>query len=213
MKYQVMNHNYENTGGNTMVSTFEIYDMDKVRTLFLHINEDGGTLTTVNIIGTDIELIDEMEVGGFYKDSLQPTDKYFELFRDCFIEYVKKDAKYFGMEYQLQLNQLNDKLLEQLTEDYIEWMKAEGHDTVLTDGYKICIDEEYEAVKEERQNRLIMIAALNAFQQSYFDLLLAWSSCDLNNTYTIGDYPFDESFDELRIADWCDSAVAELEGK
>jgi len=46
MNYQVQSHDYTNTGGGCMVSTFQVWLPDENKTLFVHVNEYDVTLAT-----------------------------------------------------------------------------------------------------------------------------------------------------------------------
>ena len=55
-----------------------------------------------------------------------------------------------------------------------------------------------------------MIAALANFRDAYKQLLNAWELYDINNTTSIQKYPFEKSFDELTIVEWCNETIDEL---
>jgi len=148
MKLQVTNHDYMNTGGGCMVSIFTIYDVQQNRTLYVLINEDGGALSTADYISTDVEFADNMLIDSFSIDNLKSTDNNFELFRDCFIEHVKKDCRYKHTSYELRFEQLPKELQQQLTPEYREWHEEHIGSYYETDGYKMILDAGFRSKQE-----------------------------------------------------------------
>ena len=57
-----------------------------------------------------------------------------------------------------------------------------------------------------------MIVALNKLRESVYEIITDWEECNLNDTESIADYPFDKSMDELYlyIDEWCYGTIAEL---
>lgn len=55
-----------------------------------------------------------------------------------------------------------------------------------------------------------MVTALANFRDAYEKLLDTWDLYDLNDTEAIGNYPFEKSFDELPITDWCNETINEI---
>jgi tRNA A37 threonylcarbamoyladenosine biosynthesis protein TsaE len=62
--------------------------------------------------------------------------------------------------------------------------------------------------KQERAAE--MITALTNFRDAYRKLLDAWELYDLNDTEAIQKYPFEKSFDELTIVEWCNETINEI---
>ena len=62
--------------------------------------------------------------------------------------------------------------------------------------------------KQERTAE--MITALTNFRDAYRKLLDAWELYDLNDTEAIQKYPFEKSFDELTIVEWCNETINEI---
>lgn len=143
MNYTVLNHNYQNTGGGCMVSSFMIYDSTAKRTLFVLCTEEGGTIATADYIMNDIEYSDDLviDMANFYE--LKPTDDYFELYRECLAEHVKKDCQYFSSTICVPYILLADELKNQLSVDYINWHESELGDQFETDGTRIIYNKEY----------------------------------------------------------------------
>lgn len=58
-----------------------------------------------------------------------------------------------------------------------------------------------------------LINALQEFKNAYNNLLDQWLKNDvLNETESIKLYPFNKSFDELKINEWIDNTITELKG-
>jgi|SRR5690606_740749 len=207
MKLQVTNHDYMNTGGGCMVSIFTIYDEQLNRTLYLMINEEGGSLSTADYISTEVEFADNMLIDSFSISTLKPTDNNFELFRDCFIEHVKKDCQRYKHTYALRFEQLPKELQQQLTPEYRKWHEEHIGSYYETDGYKMILDAGFRS-KQERAAE--MITALTNFRDAYKKLLDIWNLYDLNSTEAIQKYPFEKSFDELTIVEWCNETINEI---
>lgn len=62
--------------------------------------------------------------------------------------------------------------------------------------------------KQERAAE--MITALTNFRDAYIKLLDAWNLYDINGTEAIQKYPFEKSFDELTIVEWCNETINEI---
>ena len=80
MNYKVLSHDYTNNGGNCMVSTFQVWLEDENKTVFLHMNEEGGTLATCDYINHEIEFVEDMMLDNFYAESIGDDNKYLELY-------------------------------------------------------------------------------------------------------------------------------------
>ena len=63
MKYRVISHDYRNTGGNMMVSVFQVYLIDQNRTIFVNCGEQSASLTTVDYVNNfDPDDYDEITI-------------------------------------------------------------------------------------------------------------------------------------------------------
>lgn len=153
MSYTVLNHNYQNTGGGCMVSSFMLYDDTAKRTLFMLLTEEGGTIATADYVMQDVEYSDELIIDMANFDVLQPSDDNFELYRQCLAEYIKKDCSYNDTTVELRYEMLSDELQKQLSDEYIAWHKAEIGDRYETNGKRmICVDrylEQHPPVTDE----------------------------------------------------------------
>lgn len=146
MKLKVLRHDYENTGGNCMVGVSMAYDEDDCRTLFVVVNEEGGCICTADFIQNDLDWEDRMLLVNFDWDSFAPENDpiNFEVIRDCRIQYVISDCKYFRNTSELSWDYLNDELRAQVTEHYHAWVAEENNGMFETDGHKIYRHEYYE---------------------------------------------------------------------
>lgn len=137
MKYKILSHRHEMTGGYCTVSIFQLLDTTNGETLYLLINDDCGTLATKDFITQDVDDFDEVVIDVFEFDTLDVNHENFELYRYCYNEFVKEDCKYFKITKWLPYKLLSDSLREQLSLDYIRWHKQNIGDYFETDGYRI----------------------------------------------------------------------------
>lgn len=147
MNYTIISHDYENTGGNCMISVFEVWLPDENRTVFVNVGEEYCTITTVNHIMSDLEIddYDKITVATLnYKESddCTVTDKYFELCRYCLFEYLKKDCKYMGYTESLPFVWLLPEYQQQISSLERQFVDDEYGDGFDTDGYCVIIPTE-----------------------------------------------------------------------
>jgi hypothetical protein len=162
-KFTVTDHNYLNTGGNTMLSIFAVYDSSANVTRWVIANDERFWWQTADTVSSELqidndELYDKIVLGEWTWDALV-TDPSFDqhlfeddewyLFKYCQFEFLKKDCKYFGTKVRLAINELPQDLYIRLTPEYIAWANEEGVGC-LTDGYDVFMDDGYEPpVKED----------------------------------------------------------------
>lgn len=60
---------------------------------------------------------------------------------------------------------------------------------------------------EELKKRMI------AFKVAWLDLLMQMEQVDDVKDYIVEDYPFDKSFNELKIIEWADSTIKKIDNK
>ena len=157
-RFVVTDHQYFNTGGNTMVSVFAVYDHVDNVTRWCTCNEEcfnwqtADTITNPDFHMDNDELMNKVLIYSFSWDALttepcwdqhQFTEEEWQLFKYCQFEFYKKDCKYFDIKVRLAINELPNDLFKELTEDYINWANAEGVGC-LTDGYHVYMDAAYE---------------------------------------------------------------------
>lgn len=154
-KFTVMDHDYINTGGNTMVSVFTVYDKTAKATRYVCCNEEGFNLMTFDTIRNEPPAdmdYDDFILESYNWDALtsdpcwdqhQFSDEEFLLYKHCQFEFYKEDCKYFGIKVELPIEWLPGELYNELGMDAIEWHKEHG-DLVKTDGCKVWPSEGYE---------------------------------------------------------------------
>lgn len=154
-KFTVVDHDYINTGGNTMVSVFTVYDKSIKATRYVCCNEEGFNVMTFDTIRNEPPAdmdYDEFIVESHNWDALtsdpcwdqhQFSNEDFLLYKHCQFEFYKSDCKYFGIKVELPIEWLPGELYNELGMDAIEWHKEHG-DLVKTDGYKVWPSEGYE---------------------------------------------------------------------
>lgn len=158
--FQVINYEYLNTGGNTMVGIFTVWLPDKNRTAYVLANEEGANLTSVDYISNELPIddYDELILDHCVYEFLHGDEEYFELWRYCLNEYLKSDCRYFGMSRAIPYRLLSNELQSKVDADYLVWLETHNYD-VLTDGEDIFEhpdyldhfnDEELKAIKDFR---------------------------------------------------------------
>ena len=167
-KFIVVDHEYYNTGGNCMVSIFQVYDVDANATRYCICGDDSFSWQTANTIYNEFlqldcdENINKLVLGSWEYSALttepcwdQPqfTDEQWEMFKYCQFEHYKKDCKYFNIKVNVPINELPIDLYSTLTDDYKAWAK-ENDWTVQTDGFKVFLNESYVAPQPPKSDRL-----------------------------------------------------------
>ena len=179
MNYQIMNHEYLNTGGHCMVSVFEVWLPDENRTVFVNVGEGDCTITTVNHIMNDIEIddFDKITVATLsYRESDEYAlnNDYFELCRYCLFEYLKKNCKYMGYTQSLPFVWLPAVYQQQMTNKERQYVEEVFGDYFNTDGYTVYIftedDDEKEITEKVPQHKSLqntLAACLFRLQATY----------------------------------------------
>lgn len=169
-RFTVVDHNYLNTGGNTMVSIFAVYDREAKSMRYVVANDEGFNWQTADtvtneqlaeLMGIDDNFANEVILGNYMWEHLtsepapldpQFSEEEFELFKYCEYEFYKCDCKYFDRKVFVAAHQLPNHLYEQLTDECIKWHE-DNHCDFLTDGYKVYVNSEYEDYWRERNER------------------------------------------------------------
>ena len=151
--FVVLNYEYLNTGGNTMVGIHEVWLPEIKQTVYAYTNEEGCSLTLIDYIRNEFEADDYDEVTLEYVDWGRITgyEKYFELYRRCFIDYTKDDCKYFGITRSVPYHLLSDELQKSLDADYLGWINAECGGMIETDCVKIITSPDYESHQDDEE--------------------------------------------------------------
>ena len=144
MNYKVISHNYENAGGNCMISVFEVWLPDENRTLFVNVGEDYVSLTTVNHVMSDVQ-IDDYDAVTIetlsYKVDYDQSD-YFDLYRYCLFEHLKKDCKYHNRFESLPFVWLLDTFKVQISAEQREYAEENFGRYFITNGYVVHLHTE-----------------------------------------------------------------------
>lgn len=178
MNYQIMNHEYLNTGDHCMISVFEVWLPDENRTVFVNVGEGHCTITTVNHIMNDIEIYDFDKITVAMLSYSEPdeyavTNDYFELCRYCLFEYLKKDCMYGCYRESLPYEWLLPAFKVQVLLIERQFVEDECSGTFDTDGYHVWVptpDGSRElSVKEPQRKSLqqTLAACLYRLQVTY----------------------------------------------
>ena len=153
VNFQVLDYQYLNTGGNTMVGIHEVWLKDEKRTVYVYTNEEGCTVALVDYIRKEIEVDDFDDVTLDYCDfgRLTGHEKYFELYRRCLNDYNKDDCKYFGIDRGIPFHLLSDELQERVDADYLVWLETNNGCLVPTDGRKIIMLPDYHSAGNDEE--------------------------------------------------------------
>lgn len=162
-KFTVTNHEYINTGGNTMVSIFTVYDHQENLSRYVIANEEGFSLQTIDTITCELadfsdEMMEKVILCNYAWsvlttepcwDQPQFADEDWELFKYCQFAFYKEDCRYFKTKVRLPINELPTALFQEyITADYFEWAK-DNDPCVETDGYIVYLNESYEPPVED----------------------------------------------------------------
>lgn len=150
--YKVLNYQYVNTGGNTMVGVFEVWLPERKQVVYALTNEEGCTLSVVDYIRNELDVddYDDFHIDVCDWGRLTGYEDYFELYRHCLNVYTKDDCWFFGTTRDIQLHLLSDELKVKVSDDYRQWLYNEGRDSVMTDGKDIIVDPDYENLLSDK---------------------------------------------------------------
>ena len=168
----ILNYEYLNTGGNTMVGVHTIYLPNEKRTIYALSNEDGCTLSVVDYISyaLDIDDYDSLYIDTCEYGRLTSYEKYFELYRRCLNDYTKSDCRYFGITRNFPAFLLSDELQEKIDSDYLHWLNLHDYG-VETDGEDIIThpdyDVELEAIKHFKKEHTKLLDYPDILQSMY----------------------------------------------
>lgn len=151
-KFKVLNYEYLNTGGNTMVGIFTVWLPDKNRTAYVLANEEGANLTTVDYISNELPIddYDSVIIDHCVYEFLHGDEEYFELWRYCLNEYTKSDCRHFHHNYAWPYHLLSDELKSELHHEYREWCNENNNGCIPTDGYSIVVHPDYDGTVDRQ---------------------------------------------------------------
>lgn len=148
--FKVLDYQYLNTGGNTMVGIHRVWLPEEKKVVYVYTNEEGSTISTVDYIRDDLEIEDFGCYDEFHMDvvdwgRITGNEKYFELYRYCYNQYLVDDCEYFGVTRGVQYHLLSDELQSMISGDYFKWCVADLGMLVETDSKIIVTHPDYEA--------------------------------------------------------------------
>lgn len=167
-QFMVLNYDYVNTGGNTMVGVFEVWLPDENKTVYALTNEEGCTLSTVDYIRNELDVDDYslFIIEDVSWDLISSEFGYYELYRHCLNEYTKSDCKYFGVTRRFILPLLSDELQKQIPEGYLDWSHANSDGLIETDGNIIFTDPDYKPDIVQEDGMLTLVKKFKQFHDS-----------------------------------------------
>lgn len=147
IEFKVLDYRYLNTGGNTMVGIHRVWLPEDKKVVYVYTNEEGSTISTVDYIRDDLEVddYDEFMMDVVDWGRITGNEKYFELYRYCYNQYLVDDCEYFGVTRGVQYHLLSDELQKMISDDYLKHLVADYGMLVETDGKIIVTDPDYEA--------------------------------------------------------------------
>lgn len=194
--------------------------------LYVNCDEESFSIVTVDHINSEQEIDDYESITVDYMlwDDLTSRHQYYETLVDCYHYYYINDVRRFGIDmagrgrqdllaaYKMQsrdtdsalyhLNVARDALRDVMSEMKpvtAQMTNAENYITNLIQR-EITVDE--------------MVRAVNAFKFSYMRLTEQWSvytdTVSSSNMDNVSNYPFDRSFDEINVEEWCDNVLEML---
>lgn len=169
LKYKIVSHYYENTGGNCMVSVFEVELPLEKRTLYVNVGEYSIGLYTHDFISTEVEFDISCLLYDCTFEELKPNSDYFELFKYCVIEYLKKDCKRFDYAGRIPYELLTDEMQQSLDPVYVEWQRNNNMSIFETNGYTVIIDEEYKDLSPDAHKALELMLRMKTAYDEWMD--------------------------------------------
>lgn len=180
-KFIVVDHEYYNSGGNCMLSIFQVYDVDANATRYVICGDDSFSWQTANTIYNEFlqldcdENIAKLVIGSWEYEALtsepsfdqhQFANEQWEMFKYCQFEHYKKDCKYFNIKMNIPIDWLPPALYNTLTDDYKNWAK-ENDWYVDTDGEKVYLNEQYIAPGD--------LTRVDAFKKKHLEEIRSFS--------------------------------------
>ena len=149
-RYAVINHEYYNTGGNCMVSTFTVFDKRLNMVRYILLNDEGLNLASVDFVSNDdmFETDEERDsaiIGSWALDDLRDCEfdaETYELFKYCQFEFYKENCRYFNRCEKLPVDELPKNLFDDISPVAVEWHRQHDID-VETNGYEVFVDVGY----------------------------------------------------------------------
>lgn len=186
IKFQIVNYEYLNTGGNTMVGIHEVWLPDELKTVYCFTNEEGCTISPVDYIRNEFDVDPSILNENYDWGRVTGYEKYFELLRRCWNDYTKDDCKYFGITRRVPYYMLSDELQKKVDADYLVWSEAESDGCIETNCVDIVEDPDYVSQFESETDK--QLQEIKDFRE--------WHNNLVNATTT------DEELDALYLEDY-----------
>lgn len=142
MKFKVISHEYRNTGGNTMVSVFQIYLIDQNRTVFVNCGERSAYMTTVDYVNHfDPDDYDEITIEwvDFTQGMSAEICTYYDVFSHCLYEWLKSDCKHYHYRMGIHYCWLPEAVRVQISTQQKDFVEDEMGGDFYTDGYYVYV--------------------------------------------------------------------------
>lgn len=172
-RFQVVNVEYENSGGGCMVLVATVYDDLYNQMRYVLYNEEGGSLTTVDYVfsGVDYEdkmllaYYDEEEHEAYYEHNKPVEDgETNELFEYCWLEFIKRDCKAYKTTLKAEAKRIPHALRNKIPAGYEEWLKENGQ-LIETDGERIIVDDRFKRLADVRKEVSNEVCRLKTFEE------------------------------------------------
>ena len=167
MKYRVISHDYRNTGGNMMVSVFQVYLIDQNRTIFVNCGEQSASLTTVDYVNNfDPDDYDEITIltVDFTQDYTAEACEYYDVIIHCLYEWIKSDCKHYQYRLGVDFHWLPSAVQMQISELQKDFVEDEMDGNFYTDGYYVYVPR-----PDDDEDRI----PINLYHKSLNDTLAA----------------------------------------
>lgn len=185
-EFKVVDYEYLNTGGNTMVGIHEVWLPAECKTVYCYTNEEGCTISPVDYIRNEFDLDPSITTEDYDWGRVTGYEVRFELLRRCWNDYTKDDCKYFGLTHRVPYYLLSDELQKKVDADYLVWSEAESDGLVETNGREIIEDPDFSARFESEEDK--QLREIKDFRE--------WHNNLVNATTT------DEELDALYLEDY-----------
>lgn len=151
--YKVLDYQYLNTGGSTMVGIHRVWLTEEKKVVYVYTNEEGSTISTVDYIRDDLPIddYDEFMMDVVDWGRITGSEKYFELYRYCYNQYLVDDCKYFGIKRGVMPHLLSDELQKTIDVDYYEYIMTECGGLFETNGRCIFVDTNWALTHADRK--------------------------------------------------------------
>ena len=160
-RFTVVDVMFENSGGGCMVLVVPVYDDSCNQTRYVLYNEEGGCLTTVDYVFSEIDYHDKMVIASFNEEEHEAyysgtdglTDgETNELFEYCWLEFIKRDCKHWKTTWKVEAKCIPHALRNKMPAGYEEWLNENGL-LIETDGEQIIVDERFKPSAKENEYR------------------------------------------------------------